>query len=58
MCRYIFKPYRLLDNTVGVEVNFNKEFYVPENVEPVDSILTEIAEIDEELDSLEKGLEL
>lgn len=56
--RYISKPYRLLDNTVGVEVNFNKEFYVPENVEPVDSILAEIAEIDEELDSLEKGLEL
>lgn len=56
MKRYIFKPYRLLDNTVGVEVNFNKEFYVPETVESVDSILAEIAEIDNELDNLEKGL--
>ena len=56
MNRYIFKPYRLLDNTVGVEVNFNKEFYVPETVESVDSILAEIAEIDNELDNLEKGL--
>ena len=46
MCRYISKPYRLLDNTVGVEVNFNKEFYVPETVEPVDAILAEIAEIE------------
>ena len=56
MNRYIFKPYRLLDNTVGVEVNFNKEFYVPETVESVDSILAEIAEIDNELDNIEKGL--
>ena len=58
MNRYIFKPYRLLDNTVGVEVNFNKEFYVPETVEPVDSILAEIAGIDKELDNLEKELGL
>ena len=58
MRRYISKPYRLLDNTVGVEVNFNKEFYVPETVEPVESILAEIAEIDMELANLEKGLEL
>ena len=58
MHRYISKPYHLLDNTVGVEVNFNKEFYVPETVEPVESILAEIAEIDMELANLEKGLEL
>lgn len=58
MNRYIFKPYCLLDNTVGVEVNFNKEFYVPETVEPVDSILAEIAEIDKELINLEKELGL
>ena len=58
MCRYISKPYRLLDNTVGVEVNFNKEFYVPETVEPVDAILDEIAEIDKELANLEKEIEL
>lgn len=58
MNRYIFKPYRLLDNTVGVEVNFNKEFYVPETVESVDSILAEIAEIDKELINLEKELGL
>lgn len=58
MNRYIFKPYHLLDNTVGVEVNFNKEFYVPETVEPVDSILAEIAEIDKKLIDLENGLGL
>ena len=39
-------------------MNFNKEFYVPETVEPVDSILAEIAEIDKELINLEKELGL
>ena len=58
MRRYISKPYHLLDNTVGVEVNFNKEFYVPETVEPVDSILAEITEINMELANLEKEIEL
>lgn len=58
MQRYIFKPYCLLDNTVGVEVNFNKEFYVPETVDSIDSILAEIAEIDKELANLENNLEL
>ena len=58
LARYLSKPYRLLDNTVGVEVNFNKEFYVPETVEPVDTILAEIAEIDSELATLEKELGL
>lgn len=54
----IAELFRLLDNTVGVEVNFNKEFYVPETVESVDSILAEIAEIDKELINLEKELGL
>ncbi len=56
LARYIFKPFRLLDNTVGVEVNFNKEFYVPETVEAVDTILAEIADIDKELANLENEL--
>ena len=58
LARYISKPFRLLDNTVGVEVNFNKEFYVPETVEPVDTILAEIADIDRDLANLEKELGL
>ena len=58
LARYILKPFRLLDNTVGVEVNFNKEFYVPETIEPVDTILAEIADIDRDLANLEKELGL
>ena len=58
LARYISKPFRLLDNTIGVEINFNKEFYVPETVEPVDTILAEIADIDRDLANLEKELRL
>ena len=58
MNKYQSKPFSLGDNTVGVEVNFNKEFYVPETVEPVDTILAEIADIDRSLADLEKDLEL
>lgn len=58
LARYISKPFQLLDNTVGVEINFNKEFYVPETVEIVDTILAEIADIDRDLANLEKELGL
>jgi len=58
MNRYVSRSYALGDNTVGVEVNFNKEFYVPETVDPVESILAEIKEIDRELTGLEKELRL
>jgi len=58
MDKYVTRPYALGDNVVGVEVNFNKEFYVPETIESVDTILAEIAEIDRELGKLENGLGL
>lgn len=58
LLKYVSKPFALGDNTVGVEVNFNKEFYVPETVEPVDTILAEIADIDRDLANLEKELGL
>lgn len=56
--KYIFKPYKKVKNVVGVEVNFNKEFYVPETLEPVNDILAEISELDSQLVELEKGLGL
>ena len=58
LLKYTTKPFALGDNTVGVEVNFNKEFYVPETVEPVETILAEIADIDRDLANLEKELGL
>ena len=47
MQKYVFKPYALGNNTVGVEINFNKEFYVPEKLEKVEDILKEIEALNE-----------
>jgi len=49
MQRYIFKPYTLGKNVVGVELNFNKEFYVPEKIDKVDDVLAEIQALNNEL---------
>lgn len=52
MDKYIFKPYVLGKNIVGVELNFNKEFYVPEKMESVDDILDELESLDKEMQAL------
>jgi len=48
-----FKPYVLGNNTIGVEINFNKEFYVPEKLEKVENILKEIEALDNEFKMIE-----
>lgn len=53
MEKYIFKPYVLGKNIVGVELNFNKEFYVPEKMESVDNILDELKILEKDLQSIE-----
>lgn len=47
--KYVFKPCELGENKVGVELNFNKEFYVPEKLDSVEDILAEIKRLDAEL---------
>ncbi len=49
MQKYVFKPYTLENNTVGVELNFNKEFYVPEVIESVEDVMAEIKALNGEL---------
>jgi len=56
MARYISKPFEYLENVVGVELNFNKIFYKPETLRPVNEIVTEIETLDEELKALEAEL--
>jgi len=51
MAKYIYKPFEYLDNTIGVEINFNKVFYKPEKLRAVSEILGEIVEIDNILKS-------
>ena len=54
MQKYVFKPYVLGKNVVGVELNFNKEFYVPEKIGNVEDVLAELDGLNQEL----KGIEL
>lgn len=53
MTKYIFKPFVLGSNTVGVELNFNKEFYVPEKIDKVEDVMAEIKALNEELMGIE-----
>lgn len=53
MNKYVFKPYSLGKNIVGVEINFNKEFYVPEKLEKVEDILEEIEELNNDIKQID-----
>ena len=56
LAKYVYRPFEKKDNTVGVELNFNKEFYVPDEVPSVDSLLAELASLQKEFDSLSDAL--
>jgi len=58
MEKYITKPFEYLENVVGVEINFNKVFYQPEQLRSVEEILEEISTLDKELQELEQSLSL
>ena len=53
MQKYVFKPFALGNNTIGVELNFNKEFYIPEVIESVEDIMAEIKALNGELKDIE-----
>ena len=56
LAKYVYRPFDKKDNTVGVELNFNKEFYIPEDVPSVDSLLAELESLQREFDSLSDEL--
>ena len=58
MAKYISKPFRYLDNTIGVEINFNKVFYKPQQLEPLENILSDLGKINAELQNLETSLNI
>lgn len=58
MAKYVTRPFEYLDNTVGVEINFNKIFYQPEKLEPIQDILADLAQLENELKTLEADLSL
>jgi type I restriction enzyme M protein len=58
MDKYVSKPFVYLDNTVGVEINFNKVFYKPETLRPITLIMTDLEALENELLNLENELAL
>lgn len=58
MAKYVTKPFEYLENTIGVELNFNKVFYKPETLRPIADILADIRQIDDELANLDALLGL
>ncbi len=58
MAKYVTKPFEYLDNTIGVEINFNKVFYKPEELRHTIEITTDLNDLEKELANLEKELAL
>jgi type I restriction enzyme M protein len=56
MAKYVTKPFEYLDNTIGVEINFNKVFYKPEQLRDVIEITADLIELENDLANLEKEL--
>ena len=58
MAKYVTRPFEYLDNTVGVEINFNKIFYKPEKLEAIQDILADLTQLENELKTLKADLSL
>lgn len=56
MAKYVTKPFEYIDNVIGVEINFNKVFYIPEKLREVTTISTDLDDLEVELSNLEKEL--
>ncbi|HJV77944.1 MAG TPA: N-6 DNA methylase [Paludibacter sp.] len=56
MAKYITKPFVYLDKVIGVEINFNKVFYKPEQLQEVSTISANLEELERELKDLEREL--
>ena len=56
MARHVTRPFRYMENVVGVEINFNKVFYQPETLRPVYQILDDLATLEAKLSALETDL--
>ena len=58
MAKYVTKPFEYSDNVTGVELNFNKVFYKPENLRAVSEITSDIDLLEKELKKLEASISL
>ncbi len=58
MAKYILKPFEYIDNTIGLEINFNRVFYKPETLREISQITADLDKLEEELSKLEGSLGL
>jgi len=58
MAKYVTRPFEYSDNVIGVEINFNKIFYVPEQLTPITDLQVELESLENELVNLENELGL
>ncbi|WP_126651706.1 HsdM family class I SAM-dependent methyltransferase [Chryseobacterium aureum] len=58
MAKYVTRPFEYIDNIVGVEINFNKVFYQPEQLRELTEITKDLKTLEAELSNLEKELEI
>lgn len=58
MAKYVTRPFEYSDNVIGVEINFNKIFYVPEQLTPIADLQAELESLENELANLQNELGL
>jgi type I restriction enzyme M protein len=58
LSKYVIKRFYKVSNAVGVEISFNKEFYVPEKLESVSELESEIKQLSDALSDLRNKMEL
>ncbi|MHC9088015.1 HsdM family class I SAM-dependent methyltransferase [Tenacibaculum sp. IMCC1] len=58
MAKYITKPFVYIENTIGVEINFNKVFYKPEQLRSLQEITSHLQKLENKLLMLDKELNL
>lgn len=58
MAKYVNKPFEYLDNTIGVEINFNKIFYKPEVLRGITEINIDLVNLEKDLVNLKKDLSI
>ncbi|MGK7391820.1 MAG: HsdM family class I SAM-dependent methyltransferase [Candidatus Cyclobacteriaceae bacterium M2_1C_046] len=58
MAKYVTKPFKYLNNVIGVEINFNKVFYSSEKLREVSEISADLEALENELAILENEFSL